>query len=177
MGEKMKLTDLYPEFISIVDEKSHKRVETLGEADGIKFLCPYHMRDNGMDPTGVHSVIIWRPKISFKIRSGSGRWEFSGTNFSNLTIGWFGYSIVLDTPLKEEFWIDRGTIVFPGSLKETTKKEENMGGKMWFVGEILEDRIRVISKLFDDETKCRKFYDMCHVEYNSKLVICETIYG
>lgn len=117
----MKLTELYPEFIKVVDERSHKRVDSLGEAAGIRFLCPIHLRENKMNPEGVHSVIIWCTNVPLKNHPGPGRWDFYGTGYSDLTIGWPGKSIVLGqcftdlysrAPFNEEFWIDKGSVVF-----------------------------------------------------------------
>jgi hypothetical protein len=95
----MKLIDLEPSFKKVVDERTMRNVDTLAEAEGIKFLCPYCFRKNN-GAVGTHSIIIW-----FEGRGAPPEWEplprwrVSGTGYGDLTITpsildsecWHGY--------------------------------------------------------------------------------------
>ena len=82
---KIKFSDLNPEFIRLnrtssdVNRWSYRGVKTLGEADGIRFLCPVHFeKHNGA--AGAHSVICWFQDrdIPEELSPGPGRWVASG---------------------------------------------------------------------------------------------------
>jgi hypothetical protein len=82
----LKLNDLQPEFLKLVDEHSFRRVETLAEADGIKFLCPKCYVEEPAGPVGTHSVICWfEGKVADHVRPGPGRWNPVGSGFNDLS--------------------------------------------------------------------------------------------
>lgn len=82
----MKLVDLEPAFLKILDEKT-VRFEgvTMAEADGIAFLCPKCYAANG-GRVGTHQVWCWRPHVPQTVSPQPGRWEFTGTGFSDLSL-------------------------------------------------------------------------------------------
>src|SRR6267142_3401260 len=60
-------------------------VETLGEADGVMFLCPKCFKEN-QGAAGTHRVICWFVgKVPDDVRPGPGRWMPQGTGLSDLT--------------------------------------------------------------------------------------------
>ena len=81
----MRLTDLEPQFLKAMPDGSSLFVETLVEADGIKFLCPKCFSE--AEPKhGFHSVICWfTGKVPADKTPGPGRWNPSGTGYHDLT--------------------------------------------------------------------------------------------
>jgi hypothetical protein len=60
-------------------------VETLAEADGIRFLCPLCFKNNG-GKVGTHSVICWfKGKVPDDADPKPGRWNPQGTGLHDLT--------------------------------------------------------------------------------------------
>jgi hypothetical protein len=60
-------------------------VDTLGEADGLWFLCPKCFAANGGRP-GTHAVICWLVgKVQDDVRPGPGRWTPTGSGLDDLT--------------------------------------------------------------------------------------------
>lgn len=84
-------------------------VETIAEADGIRFLCPKCFTTNG-GPRGTHSVICWRPRVAAHITPGPGRWEFEGSGLADLTLVAGSSSILLHGGCNAHFWIRAGEI-------------------------------------------------------------------
>jgi hypothetical protein len=62
-------------------------VETLAEAQGIRFLCPLCFAGHD-DPVGVHSVICWSRSrgVPDDVSPGPGRWRLDGTGLHDLTL-------------------------------------------------------------------------------------------
>lgn len=83
----MRLSELEPEFIQIIDDKTYRNVDvTLSEADGIFFLCPLCFKNNGGN-VGTHWISCWRPNVpQSENKSGPGRWNLVGTNFDDLSL-------------------------------------------------------------------------------------------
>jgi hypothetical protein len=82
----MKLTDLEPQFLKIVDEKNYRHVDLIAEADGVMFLCPKCYMQKGFTRVGVHSILCWRPHVPQTHRPTPGRWEFTGTGYDDLSL-------------------------------------------------------------------------------------------
>ena len=85
----VKLAELEPQFLVVeTPGKAYRYVDTLAEAQGIRFLCPKCFSANG-GPAGTHSVICW-----FKDRDVPateeplpGRWTVvSGHGYGDLTL-------------------------------------------------------------------------------------------
>jgi len=101
----MKLTDLDPRFLKSEGPYTHRYVDALEEAQGVKFLCPKcYVANNG--PIGTHSVMVWFDKsgVLDSALPGPGRWNVSGSGFADLTLypsihlsgegcGWHGYVV------------------------------------------------------------------------------------
>lgn len=63
----------------------HAEVKTLGEADGVMFLCPKCFNKN-QGAIGTHRVICWFVgKVPDDLRPGPGRWTPVGASLDDLT--------------------------------------------------------------------------------------------
>jgi|SRR5581483_523604 len=87
----MKLIDLEPRLFRLADingdSASLERVDSLAEAQGIRFVCPKcFVSNNG--PIGTHYIIcLFRDKgIPNNIMQTIARWFVSGKDFSDLTL-------------------------------------------------------------------------------------------
>lgn len=62
-------------------------VSTLAEAQGVEFLDPVEFTKNG-GPVGTSTVICWFKDrgVPDDVSPGPGRWNVSGSNFSDLTL-------------------------------------------------------------------------------------------
>lgn len=81
----MKLRQLEAEFLKLAGDGHLKHVETLGEADGIIFVCPKCYTELGKR-AGAHSIICWfRGKVPDDVSPKPGRWTPSGTGIDDLT--------------------------------------------------------------------------------------------
>ena len=81
----MKLADLDAKFLKRVDERTHRYVATLAEADGVQFLCPVcFAKNNG--PAGTHGVLCWFVgMVPDETLPKPGRWTPQGTGLHDLT--------------------------------------------------------------------------------------------
>lgn len=82
-----RLSELDARFLQIdkVDHKLMRRVEAMGDADGVIFLCPKCFADN-KGPVGTHSIICWfRGRVPDDLTPKPGRWNPSGTGLEDLT--------------------------------------------------------------------------------------------
>jgi hypothetical protein len=106
----MKLTDLEPTFLKIVDDKTEQMTDNIQGADGLLFLCPKCFTDN-KGTVGTHYIKCWQPHVPASNPPGPGRWSFIGTNYSDLTLQASSSSISLSTGCKAHFFIRNGEIV------------------------------------------------------------------
>lgn len=86
-----KLTDLRARFIRYErtpeGQVTHRKVDSIEDAQGVMFLCPKCWRDNN-GPVGTHMVICWDgargvPEDAFP---HPGRWKLVGTCIDDLTL-------------------------------------------------------------------------------------------
>lgn len=89
----MKLTDLEPVFVQCT-EKGYREVSTLGEAQGVRFLCP---AGHG------HGILVWFAERGVPCAAvpGPGRWSVLGSSLADLSLspsiqlghgcGWHGF--------------------------------------------------------------------------------------
>ena len=110
----MKLTELEPQFLRYVmtpnvpmqiandpmnfpdggthvefrDQVSYHPVDTLEEAQGIKFLCPKCFEANGNSSVGTHGVVCWSRSrgVPDDAKPGPGRWKLDGNGYEDLTL-------------------------------------------------------------------------------------------
>lgn len=79
----MRLVDLRPKFITY-DERGggifHHDVLTIGEAQGVDFMCPKCVNGHG------HHVICWSPAVPDHAQPGPGRWRLEGTGLEDLSL-------------------------------------------------------------------------------------------
>lgn len=82
-AKQLRLTTLQPQFIQLTDTRgSFRPVNTIGDADGIRFLCP---KCYGI-AAGVHSVICWfEGRVPDDVRPGPGRWTPAGSTYADLS--------------------------------------------------------------------------------------------
>jgi hypothetical protein len=76
----MKLSELQPHFVEFQGGSWHD-VEDIGQADGITFLCPVCLGQNGE-----HAILCWSFKIPQTVLPRPGRWVFVGTGYADLTL-------------------------------------------------------------------------------------------
>lgn len=83
----MKLAELDPQFLRVESPGHWLHVPTLGEAHGVRFLCPKCFVANG-GPVGTHGVICWSRSRGAPDdeRPLPGRWAMVGTDVSDLTL-------------------------------------------------------------------------------------------
>lgn len=113
----MRLTELEAHFIRLseVDGRTgFQRVASIGEADGVMFLCPVCFQAN-RGPVGTHMVICWSRRVPDTFGPGPGRWKPSADSMSldDLTLEGDGgsSSVHLIGGCAAHFWVQRGGIV------------------------------------------------------------------
>lgn len=84
----MKLIDLEPTFYIWKSDNLYERTDKFTEADGIGFLCPKCYTDNPREDKTIttHSIICWKRHIPQTTPPTLGRWNFSGTDYNDLTL-------------------------------------------------------------------------------------------
>jgi hypothetical protein len=105
----LKLQDLEPRFLKIVDESRRRYIEDISEADGLIFLCPKCFAENG-GRVGTHSIICWRPHVSQDALPKPGRWDMRGSGFFDLSLVAGSSSIALMGGCNAHFFIENGLI-------------------------------------------------------------------
>lgn len=86
------LIDLKAQFLRYFYNKEHglhsmAPVDTIEEAQGVRFLCPKCFVDNG-GAKGTHIVICWSSERGTpdQMQPGPGRWKLVGTGLHDLTL-------------------------------------------------------------------------------------------
>ena len=82
----MRIRDLEARFIRRTPEGYNEYPGiTIHEADGVIFLCPKCLEQNG-GPVGTHSILCWfTGKVPDDLSPGPGRWNPSGSGIDDLT--------------------------------------------------------------------------------------------
>lgn len=93
----MRLVDLEPMFLKIIDDKTFRMIDSIADADGVQFLCPACFRKNGGN-RGTHSIICWKPHVPQTFYPVPGRWNMQGTAYADLTLFAGSSSIHLTGP-------------------------------------------------------------------------------
>lgn len=107
----MRLTDLEPQFLKWIDDKTFQHVDALADADGIFFVCPKCLEASGAR-SGVHGVICWGPQVPQTTSPTPGRWELRGTGYDDLTLVAGSSSVLLTGPgCGAHFFVRGGEIV------------------------------------------------------------------
>lgn len=83
----MRLTELKPSWIKLIDQNHYQSGVEMGEAQGIVFLCPLCFAKNS-GAVGTHSVICWSRSrgVPDSQTPAPGRWTFDGAGFDDLTL-------------------------------------------------------------------------------------------
>lgn len=103
----MRLTELDPTFIQIVDDRTYRVGAAMSEADGVQFLCPVCFLKNG-GPIGTHIMICWAPHVPVERKPAPGRWPMMGTGFADLTLT---PSIAITGGCNAHFFITNGEVI------------------------------------------------------------------
>jgi hypothetical protein len=106
----MRLVDLEPRFLKILDSGCYRMVDALEEADGLDFLCPLCFTTNS-GRVGTHHVICWRPHVPQTTNPIPGRWEFKGTGYGDLTLVAGSSSILLMSGCRWHGYITNGEVL------------------------------------------------------------------
>ena len=81
----MKLIELEPQFLRFTST-GYAYVDTLDEAQGIKFLCPKCFERNG-GAVGTHIIVVWFNGRDVDAAAvPTPRWGVAGTGHADLTI-------------------------------------------------------------------------------------------
>lgn len=107
----MRLSELEPQFLKIVDGRVSEYVKTLAEADGLQFVCPKCLHNIGYRRPGVHIVVCWEPNVPQSRSPSPGRWTMQGTGFHDLTLVAGSSSVKLMGGCNAHFFIQNGAIV------------------------------------------------------------------
>ena len=113
----MKLLDLQPQLLKIIDLKSWQHVDSIAEAQGICFLCPVCFKANN-GPRGTHAVICWSKTAGApdEIFPQPGRWRITGTGLHDLSLmeepGKSRSVLLLGDGCKAHFFVTNGEITF-----------------------------------------------------------------
>lgn len=108
----MQLIDLEPQFLTITDPRTWHHVNDIQIAQGISFICPVCYRNNN-GPVGIHSMICWfnGRGVPPDLKPGPGRWNPSGTGYSDLSfVGPGATSVLLQGSCNAHFHIVNGQI-------------------------------------------------------------------
>jgi hypothetical protein len=83
----MKLAELQPVWLRMIDARRSQFVGSIEDAQGIRFLCPKCFKSND-GIVGTHSVICWSRTrgVPDDCVPGPGRWSLNGTGFDDLTL-------------------------------------------------------------------------------------------
>ena len=106
----MKITELEPQFLKLIDDKTQGYVHSINEADGIMFLCPACFKNNGGN-VGTHTIICWQPHIPQNIHPNPGRWNFLGSGYEDLELKAGSSSIALTGGCNAHFFVRNGEII------------------------------------------------------------------
>lgn len=106
----MKLLELHPHFLKIIDVKTYKLIDNIKEADGIQFLCPKCFIEND-GIIGTHSIICWTiGKVPDDLDPKPGRWNLIGTCYNDLSLQAGSSSVALLGGCNAHFFIRDGNI-------------------------------------------------------------------
>lgn len=104
---QMTLIELHAEFIHYINDQSFDRVDNIGNADGILFLCPKCFAHTG-NSYNVHSVICWEPNVPQTCTPGPGRWTLEAdVTLSGIPLS----SVVLTSGCLAHFFVKNGSIM------------------------------------------------------------------
>jgi hypothetical protein len=81
----MRLTDLEPQFMKRLSDTEFLYVDSIAEADILKFLCPACWTKN-KGPIGTHAIMCPSPSVPKSTLPNMGRWNLVGTGFQDLSL-------------------------------------------------------------------------------------------
>ena len=99
----MKYADLHSTWCRSRRPDIYDRVDSLAEANGIRFACPVCGPD--------HQLICWSPQAHPEIPPLPGRWSMSGTGVDDLTLTAESSSIQIVDGCGAHFYIRAGNVI------------------------------------------------------------------
>ncbi|MCB1422787.1 MAG: hypothetical protein KDJ69_10040 [Nitratireductor sp.] len=105
----MNFSDLEPVFLKRIDDKRFRHVDSIEDADGVRFLCPKCFEKNS-GPIGTHGVICWSPDVPQTTEPTPGRWQMKGTGFADLTLVAGSSSIQINGDCNAHFFVENGKV-------------------------------------------------------------------
>lgn len=101
------------DFEEVVGPREHwVTVDTIAEADGIRFVCPKCYNDPPVGREGAHSIVCWFVgKVADHVEPKPGRWIPSGSGIDDLTFaGPNSASVALTGGCMAHFFVRNGAI-------------------------------------------------------------------
>ena len=84
-------------------------VDTVPQADGVRFLCPKCLLAKG-GAIGTHEVVVWSPKVPAKDDVSIGRWTLCGNTIEDLSLVAGSSSVKLVGGCNAHFFVTGGRI-------------------------------------------------------------------
>lgn len=106
----MRLTELEPSFVVIIDDTHERWTDEIAGADGILFLCPKCFETNG-GPVGTHRILCYTPHVPQTRSPAPGRWNLVGTGYEDLTLEAGSSSILLTSGCQWHGFIRNGEVI------------------------------------------------------------------
>jgi len=108
----MLFTELEPRFLKIESDRVYNYTDSIKDADGVIFSCPTCFVKNGNSVVGTHSIIWWQPHGPQTANPVPGRWNFVGTDLTDISFVNGSSSIALTGGCNAHFFIRNGKIEF-----------------------------------------------------------------
>lgn len=105
----MKFSDLEPVFMRRDDDEHFTKVESVKDANGVRFLCPKCFKDNG-GAVGTHQILCWSPDVPQSTRPKPGRWQMKGTGADDLSLVAGSSSVWLQDGCQAHFFVENGKV-------------------------------------------------------------------
>ena len=97
-------------FIDEYGKDSWLPADTIGEAEGLFFLCPVCFASNGNTHIGTHRVMCWSPNVSQDFKPNPGRWGLVGTGIGDVSLVAGSSSVAIQGGCGAHFFVTNGRI-------------------------------------------------------------------
>lgn len=99
----MKITDLEPRLLTWESDAVFDTADSIGEADGIMFMCPACFIKN-QGPEGTHSIICWTASVPQTTKPSGARWSLVGNSLEDISLIAGDSAIRIKNPDGSEHW-------------------------------------------------------------------------
>jgi hypothetical protein len=106
----MKLRELEPTFLKVIDHCQSLMTDDIANADGIMFKCPKCFSEK-KSLKGTHSIMCWQPNVADERHPKGGRWNLVGSCYDDLELQ-NGSSSILQSGCNAHFFIRNGEVIF-----------------------------------------------------------------